>query len=150
IEWSNRQIVPGTPDFNACPVSRRTKNDEGKYYCDMWYKETPAAIAAKAKKWIDRVEQATGLAVAIYTNPKAWWNPVLTPSEDAVLLGGRAVWTSRYTSEGPKYNASWTAEGGSPKWKMAPLPRGASYPQDTYSVPHFWQFTESGDLPAPL
>jgi hypothetical protein len=47
----------------------------------------------------------------------------------------------------PAYDNKWTAQGGSPKWKMAPLPRGASYPTDRYTKPHLWQFTENGFLP---
>jgi GH25 family lysozyme M1 (1,4-beta-N-acetylmuramidase) len=147
IEWSNKRIMPGTPEFLACPASRRTQNDQGKYFCDMWYTVPSVTIAAMAKKWIDRVEQATGLPVTIYTNPTAWWNAVMAPSDD-VLLKNRPVWTSRYTSAGPQYDPRWTAQNGSPKWKMAPLPRGASYPSERYSVPHFWQFSESGLLSA--
>ncbi|MCO5130813.1 MAG: hypothetical protein M9932_09630 [Xanthobacteraceae bacterium] len=146
IEWSNKRVEPGTEEFDACPAARRTKNDQGVYYCDMWYKMTPAQIAAMAKIWIDRVEAATGLPVLVYTNPSAWWNAVMTHNEDA-LLSNRGVWTSRYTDRGPVYNKKWTKEGGSPKWKMAPLPRGASYPVDDYSKPHLWQFTETGFLP---
>lgn len=147
IEWSNKQIIPGTPEFLACPVARRTQNDQGKYFCDMWYVLPPASIAALAKRWIERVEAATGLPVTIYTNPTAWWNAVMTPNEND-LLKDRAVWTSRYTSAGPQYDPRWTAQGGSPTWKMAPLPRGASYPTSKYSIPHFWQFTEIGYLPS--
>jgi GH25 family lysozyme M1 (1,4-beta-N-acetylmuramidase) len=147
IEWSNKEIIAETPEFAACPVNRRTQNDQGKFYCDMWYVVPSATIAAMAKKWIDRVEGATGLPVAIYTNPIAWWNPVMTPNENFVLKD-RAVWTSRYTSSGPAYDPRWTAQGGSPKWKMAPLPRGASFPQDQYNLAHFWQFTENGFLPS--
>ncbi|WP_128932102.1 GH25 family lysozyme [Bradyrhizobium zhanjiangense] len=145
IEWSNKQILPGTEDFNKCPENRRTQSDQGRHYCDMWYTMQPQDIAAMAKEWIDRVETATGRKVVIYTNPKAWWNPVMDRHGDA-LLTSRAVWTSRYTSSGPKYNPNWTAEGGSREWKMAPLPRGASYPQNDYTMPHLWQFTESGRL----
>lgn len=123
IEWSNKRIFPGTKEFNECPVARRTKNDEGKYFCDMWYRVNPSDIASMAKTWIDRVEAATGRPVIVYTNPTAWWNVVMTPAEDR-LLSTRGVWTSRYTSVGPLYDQKWTAEGGSPKWKMAPLPRG--------------------------
>jgi GH25 family lysozyme M1 (1,4-beta-N-acetylmuramidase) len=149
IEWSNKRIIPNTPEFLACPASRRTENDQGKYFCDMWYPVPAITIAAMAKKWIDRVEQATGLPVTIYTNPTAWWNPVMSSNGDD-LLRNRAVWTSRYTSAGPKYDPRWTALNGSPFWKMAPLPRGASYPppSGTYSIPHFWQFTESSFLAA--
>jgi GH25 family lysozyme M1 (1,4-beta-N-acetylmuramidase) len=149
IEWSNKRIIPNTPEFLACPVGRRTENDQGKFFCDMWYQTPSATIAAMARKWIDRVEQATGVPVTIYTNPTAWWNPVMSSDGDDVLRG-RAVWTSRYTTAGPQYDPHWTALNGSPFWKMAPLPRGASYPPDNgrYSIGHFWQFTESSFLPA--
>jgi hypothetical protein len=33
---------------------------------------------------------------------------------------------------------------------MAPLPRGASYPEDAYSKAHFWQFTDKGYLPSDM
>jgi GH25 family lysozyme M1 (1,4-beta-N-acetylmuramidase) len=147
IEWSSKQINPGTNEFNACPVKRRTQNDKGTYYCDMWYKLDASAIGELAKKWIDQVEAGTGLPVTVYTNPTGWWNAVMTPNEDP-LLKGRAVWTSRYTSAGPQYDPRWTSEGGSPKWKMAPLPRGASYPTGSYNIPSFWQFSEAALLPA--
>lgn len=146
IEWSSKQITPGTSEFNACPVSRRTQNDKGTYYCDMWYKLDASSIATLAKKWIEQVEAATGLPVTVYTNPTGWWNAVMTPNEDW-LLKDRAVWTSRYTSAGPQYNPRWTSEGGSPKWKMAPLPHGASYPAANYNIPTFWQFSEAALLP---
>lgn len=142
IEWSNKRIMPGTPEFLACPTNRRTQTDQGKYFCDMWYTVPPATIAMMAKRWIERVEQATGTPVTIYTNPVAWWNPVMLGLEH--VLKDRPVWTSRYTSAGPQYDPRWNALNGSPKWKMAPLPKGASYPLDRYSIPHFWQFTESG------
>jgi len=149
IEWSNKQIIPDTPDFLACPANRRTKNDQGQYFCDMWYPVPSANIAAMAIKWIGRVEQATGVAVTIYTNPTAWWNPVMASNGD-VVLKNRAVWTSRYTTAGPQYDPQWTALNGSPFWKMAPLPRGASYPpaNGRYSIPDFWQFTENSLLAA--
>jgi GH25 family lysozyme M1 (1,4-beta-N-acetylmuramidase) len=149
IEWSNKRIIPNTPEFLACPASRRTENDQGKFFCDMWYQVPSATIAVMAKKWIDRVEQATGVPVTIYTNPTPWWNPVMSSDGDEVLKS-RAVWTSRYTSAGPQYDPRWTALNGSPFWKMAPLPRGASYPpaNANYSIPHFWQFTESSFLAA--
>lgn len=149
IEWSNKRIAPNTPEFQACPVTRRTENDQGKYFCDMWYQVPSATIAAMAKKWIERVEQSTGLPVTVYTNPTAWWNPVMSSNGDE-LLKNRAVWTSRYTSAGPQYDPRWTALNGSSFWKMAPLPRGASYPPPNgrYSTPHFWQFTESSFLAA--
>jgi GH25 family lysozyme M1 (1,4-beta-N-acetylmuramidase) len=146
IEWSNKRIELGTQEFNSCPVSRRTQIARDKWVCDMWYKVKPSVIASMARTWIDRVEATTGRPVIVYTNPTAWWNVVMTPNENR-LLRARGVWTSRYTSVGPQYNNKWTTEGGSPKWKMAPLPRGASYPTDSYSKPHLWQFTENGLLP---
>lgn len=142
IEWSNKKIQPSTPEFLACPTARRTQNDQGQYFCDMWYTVPSATIAAMATKWIERVEQATGMPVTIYTNPVAWWNPVMGGQQP--ILRNRAIWTSRYTSAGPQYDPRWTALNGNPKWKMAPLPKGSSYPVDRYSIPHFWQFTESG------
>lgn len=149
IEWSNKRIVPGTPEFDACPSSRKIKNEKGAYYCDMWHTLSSAQIARMATLWIERVEAATGKQVILYTNPTAWWNPVMS-NDDGFLLARRAVWTSRYTSQGPEYNPAWDRQGGSSKWKMAPLPRGAKYPSETYDVPHIWQFTESGYLPSPV
>ncbi len=144
IEWSNKRIMPGTPEYLACPETRRTKNDQGKFFCDMWYQVPSSAIAALAQKWIDRVERA------IYTNPTAWWNPVLKADGNGLLSNKRAVWTSRYTGPGPKFDSSWARPGqnGSSDWKMAPLPAGASYPQypGRYFPSHFWQFTEAGFL----
>lgn len=145
IEWSNRRIVPGTTEFGSCPASRRTKTEGGTYYCDMWYTMSSAEIAAAAAEWIRIVEERTHLTVAIYTNPSAWWDRVISPADDG-LLKGRPVWTSRYTNAGPSYVSAWTAQNGSAKWKMAPLPRGASYAQDAYTIPHFWQFTEAGHV----
>jgi hypothetical protein len=69
-------------------------------------------------------------------------------STGEALVESRAIWLSRYTGVGPRYDASWTSEGGSLKWKMPPLPDGASYPADQYSTAHFWQFSESGVLPS--
>jgi GH25 family lysozyme M1 (1,4-beta-N-acetylmuramidase) len=149
IEWSNKQVIPGTTEFNACPTNRRTNDNQGRFFCDMWYKVPAADIAAMAKKWIDTVESRTGRPVIIYTNPTAWWNPVMNGSGDD-LTRTHAIWTSRYTVAGPQYNPNWTTEGGSPHWKMPPLPRGASYPQTTYNVAHFWQFSEGGYLPSNL
>jgi hypothetical protein len=62
-------------------------------------------------------------------------------------MAKQAVWTSRYTSKGPQYNKTWTEEGGSEKWGMAPLPKGASYSKASYNQAHSWQFTEAGFLP---
>jgi GH25 family lysozyme M1 (1,4-beta-N-acetylmuramidase) len=146
IEWSNKRVSPGDPDFEPCGQAGRRTMDNEKYYCDMWYKRKPAEIAEMARKWIDHVEAATGRRVIVYTNPTAWWNAVMTPQEDG-LLSTRSIWTSRYTAAGPAYDARWTTLSGSARWKMAPLPRGVSYPQATYNVPHHWQFTEGGKLP---
>jgi GH25 family lysozyme M1 (1,4-beta-N-acetylmuramidase) len=150
IEWSNRLIKPDTPEDKECLGRWRTRNDKGDQICDMWYAVPSATIAAMAKRWIDRVEQATGLQVTIYTNPTAWWNPVMSANGDAILSNNRPVWTSRYTGPGPQYDRRWGALNGSSDWKMAPLPRGASYPRNPpparYYPAHFWQFTESGFL----
>lgn len=145
IEWSNKKIDPGSQEFRECPITRRTKTDDGRYFCDMWHKVAASTIASMAMSWINLVEAATGRRVLIYTNPTAWWNVVMSPKE-SYLIEERGVWTSRYTIDGPTYNPNWTSEGGSPHWKMAPLPRGASYPVDSYSIPHLWQFTETGYL----
>lgn len=146
VEWSSRSIVPGTPEFNACPTDRVSHDQvHDRWLCDMWYTVPPEKIAEMAQVWIDRVEAATGRPVIIYTNP-AWWNPVMQHA-GMQLMAKHAVWTSRYTSQGPQYNRAWTDQGGSEKWGMAPLPRGASYPRDSYNVSHSWQFTETGFLP---
>jgi GH25 family lysozyme M1 (1,4-beta-N-acetylmuramidase) len=110
----------------------------------MWYTVSREKIAEMAQAWIDRVETATGKPVIIYTNP-AWWNPVMAQAGEQ-LMSKHAVWTSRYTSKGPQYDKKWTEQGGSEKWGMAPLPRGASYPKDSYDVAYSWQFTETGFL----
>ena len=57
------------------------------------------------------------------------------------------IWNSRYTNSGPIYNSRWTGMGGSPKWKLPPLPLGALFPPERYSIGHFWQFSESAQLP---
>jgi GH25 family lysozyme M1 (1,4-beta-N-acetylmuramidase) len=145
IEWTNRPVAEGSPEFNSCPTDRRTKNN-GKYYCDMWYTMSPAEIARLATKWIEIVEKETGRPVAIYTNVGAWWNPIMG-SAGLALARKQAFWLSRYTLDGPKYRSSWSADGGSAKWKMPPLPTGVSFPANTYGVAHFWQFTEDGRLP---
>ena len=72
----------------------------------MWHTMKASEIAALAKRWIDRVEAATGRPVIIYTNPTGWWNEVMTKEEDD-LLADRAVWTSRYTRTGPAYVDGW-------------------------------------------
>lgn len=146
VEWSNRQVILGTSEFKACPVRRRVKSPTGKYYCDMWYKLSPAEIIALAQKWIDIVSKATGQKVVVYTNTSAWWNPVIGKAGEA-FVKTLAVWPSRYTSGGPVYNQNWTSMGGNPHWRMPPLPRGASFPQDAYTVPHLWQFTDNGFVP---
>jgi GH25 family lysozyme M1 (1,4-beta-N-acetylmuramidase) len=111
----------------------------------MWYTRAPDEIATMAKKWIDRVEKATGLPVVIYTNP-SWWNAVMQKA-GMELATKHAIWTSRYTGKGPAYEASWTAQGGNPKFGMPPLPKAATYSATGYDVGHFWQYSESGRLP---
>jgi GH25 family lysozyme M1 (1,4-beta-N-acetylmuramidase) len=163
VEWSNKQVVLNSPEYTACPPVRRlrvrgTTIDRDKYYCDMWYKVPASEIATMARTWIDLVEKATGQRVIIYTNPTAWWNPFMKENGSDLMLR-QAVWTSRYTSQGPQYDPAWTTEEGntgergrrSEKWGMAPLPIGATYPdpdQNVYDIPHFWQFTENGYLPS--
>jgi GH25 family lysozyme M1 (1,4-beta-N-acetylmuramidase) len=145
IEWATRSVEPGSFEFDACPRDRLSHDKaHNRWFCDMWYTVSSEEIADTAQKWIDRVEAATGLPVIIYTNP-SWWNSVM---QDAglPLIARQAVWTSRYTSEGPVYKQSWTVQGGSPEWGMAPLPKGARYPRKSYSVAHSWQFTETGHL----
>ncbi len=146
IEWSNKRISPGTPAYENCPANRRTRNDRGNYYCDMWYTKSPGEIVQLAKEWISLVSAATGRSVVIYTNPTAWWNPVMGSVGDG-LAKANAIWTSRYTGAGPAYDPRWTKQGGSPQWRMAPLPHGASYPTAKYTIGHFWQFSENGTLP---
>lgn len=148
IEWSNKRIEPGDEEFEKCPPSRKVKTEKGVYYCDMWYKLSASEISDMATRWINKVELATGQKVIIYTNPVGWWNPVMLKHDDS-LVQRRAIWTSRYTSQGPEYNPAWDRQGGSSKWKMAPLPRGAKFPTDVYDIPHIWQFTESGYLSTP-
>jgi len=124
----------------------------------MWYKVPPSEIATMARTWIDLVEKATGQRVIIYTNPTGWWNPLMK-EHGLDLMTRQAVWTSRYTSEGPQYDPAWNAEQDNKgerrrrteKWGMAPLPVGAMYPTpdlNAYDIPHFWQFTEEGYLPS--
>jgi GH25 family lysozyme M1 (1,4-beta-N-acetylmuramidase) len=147
IEWSNKKVNGSESFYSVCKAKNRITTIGSTEYCDMWFQKQSLEIAAMARKWIDRVEQATGRPILIYTNPTGWWNSMMTPAEDTILLNSRAVWTSRYTSAGPDYNPNWTDHTGGAHWKMAPLPRGASYPPNAYTVAHFWQFTESGRLP---
>ena len=150
IEWSSKIIQPGTPEFNACPQDRRTHQaDPDRWLCDTWYTMSASQIAAMARTWIDRVESATGRPVIVYTNPIAWWNPVMGAAGDD-LMKRQAVVTSRYTTNGPAYDPNWTHIGGSPTWKMPPLPHGASYPEGSYTTAHSWQFTDKGVLASTL
>lgn len=151
IEWSNKRV--DGEELKTCPPSRRITIDKGDsrtHYCDMWHTTPPSEIVSMAKRWIERVEAATGQRVIIYTNPTGWWNVVMSSAEAGSLLADRAVWTSRYTARGPEYNSAWDRQGGSSKWKMAPIPRGAKFPIEEYNVPHIWQFTETGYLPSPV
>jgi GH25 family lysozyme M1 (1,4-beta-N-acetylmuramidase) len=147
IEWASKSITPGTPEFDACPANRRLviDADKGKYQCDTWYRTSSKDIAALAAKWIELVETATGRPVIIYTNAGAWWDPNMD-ANGKDLIKKQAVWLSRYLAYGPNYSQGWTVYGGSPKWKMPPLPKPGSYSPDTYSVANFWQFTESGGV----
>jgi GH25 family lysozyme M1 (1,4-beta-N-acetylmuramidase) len=146
MEWSNKKIVQGTPEYNACPATRRQYDKDNKrWLCDMWYQMSAAEIAATARTYTERVQKATGRPVIIYTNP-GWWNQVMARAGDPMLK--QAIWTSRYTAKGPKYDSDWNDESGGLKWGMAPLPKGDSYPQDKYSVANFWQFTDNGVLPS--
>jgi GH25 family lysozyme M1 (1,4-beta-N-acetylmuramidase) len=163
IEWSNKQVILNSPEYAACPSARRLHvrgktPDKDRYYCDMWYKVPALEIATMARTWIDLVEKATGQRVIIYTNPTAWWNPFMK-ERGLDLMTRQAVWTSRYTSQGPQYDPAWNTEEDnngerrrrSKEWGMAPLPVGAIYPNPDlkiYDVPHFWQFTENGYLPS--
>lgn len=145
IEWASKLVAPESQEFKDCPADRISHDQErDRYLCDMWHRVSRENIAQMAKVWIDRVEAATGKPVILYTNP-AWWNLVMQEAGEP-LMAKQAVWTSRYTSKGPQYNQVWNKQGGSEKWGMAPLPRGASYPDNSYNVAHSWQFTEAGFL----
>jgi GH25 family lysozyme M1 (1,4-beta-N-acetylmuramidase) len=163
IEWTNKRVMLNSPEYNACPSNRRLyvrgrTPDKDRYYCDMWYKVQASEIAAMARTWIDLVEKATGQRVIVYTNPTGWWNPFMK-EYGLDLMTRQAVWTSRYTSDGPQYDQAWNAEADNKgerqrrteKWGMAPLPVGAMYPNpdlNVYDIPHFWQFSENGYLPS--
>lgn len=146
IEWANKLMEEGTPEFDACPANRREKRDNGKYACDMWYGTSAEQIAAVAKKWIELVEAATGRPVIIYTNTGGWWNDIMGQTGKD-LAKRQPIWLSAYKPSGPIYDPRWTNQNGSSKWKMPPLPIGTSYSQDSYNVAHIWQFTETGYLP---
>lgn len=149
IEWMNRRITQGTPEFDACPAARRTKRPDGTYLCDMWYKSEPEEIVALASKWIDIVQKATDKPVIIYTNVTGWWNSRLGKKAKVLLKDGkhdRAFWLSRYTRNGPAYSTDWTKDGGSSKWGMPMLPAGMAWNEPEYKTAHFWQFTEDGWL----
>jgi hypothetical protein len=146
VEWSNKQVFPGTSDFEMCPKDRLVRDQRARYFCDMWYSMSSKEIVHLVTEWIDDVSKATGQSVVIYTNATAWWNPIV--GQDGVdLMKQRPVWNSRYTGAGPVYNPMWTAAGGSPKWKMPPLPLGGAFPVDKFDVGHFWQFSESAEPP---
>jgi GH25 family lysozyme M1 (1,4-beta-N-acetylmuramidase) len=142
LEWMNRRVTEGTAEFNKCPAARRTRTSTG-YICDMWHTKSATEIVALAEKWIDIVQKATGRPVIIYTNATAWWDPVLGATGNT-LASRQAFWPSRYTLNGPTYNAKWTSIGGSPKWGMPMLPGKVKYDESAYKPGHFWQFTEDG------
>lgn len=148
IEWSNRRVVPGTNEFKACPKTRLTKDSTGRYFCDMWYTMSSEQIVDLAQRWIAKVSRETGKPVMVYTNSRAWWDQVLGV-DGKKLAQEQAIWNSRYNNSGPVYDKKWTAQGGSPKWSMPPLPHGSAY-GDEYNVGHYWQFSENGSLPGPV
>lgn len=147
IEWSYKPVAEGSPEFAACPRNRLQKRPNGTFRCDMWHLVPAEQIVASAKKWIEIVEAATGRSVIIYTNTGGWWDEVMGEA-GRPLTKRQAIWLSAYPKSGaPDYDSRWSERNGSEKWRMPPLPIGASYQQDSYKVAHFWQFTESGYLP---
>jgi GH25 family lysozyme M1 (1,4-beta-N-acetylmuramidase) len=141
-------IQPGSELDRTCPAKFRAKNNE-KQVCDLWYTVPSSEIVALVKAWISDVEQATGLKVVIYTTV-SWWNTAIGNNGNDTILQGRPIWIARYTDDnskrGPSYVATW--EGTGKKWGMPPLPGIASYPVNAYTMPHFWQWTESSRLTA--
>lgn len=78
----------------------------------------PSAVAAAVKKWIDRVEAATGRAPIIYTGYYFWTDEVGAPAFGADY----PLWHAQYTSAMcPNIPAPWT------RWA-------------------FWQYTASGSV----
>jgi Glycosyl hydrolases family 25 len=143
MEPTKTRVDPNSADWADCPQDSR-EIDNGKNYCDMWYKMEKQDIATFAQDWIGKVEQATSQHVTIYTNAN-WWQSRLGPSGDA-LLKNRAIWISRYPQSGrPDYVSSWTGQGGNPTLGMPPLPSMISYPSP-YNTADFWQFAASGTL----
>ena len=66
IEPTKTPIKPGTAEYDKC--QRRTTDDDGKqHYCDMWYKMKPKDIVTLALDWANKVKQATGLEVMVYS-----------------------------------------------------------------------------------
>ena len=139
IEWTNTPVSEGTQRFDAC--QRKEQNNDGTWICDEWYQMGSKEIAALATEWIDLVESATGQQVIIYTNVVNWWDKFVG-RDGKDLVGKQPFWMSNYTNL--KYADRWTKTGGSQRWKMPPLPMTGSYPDDSYSKAHVWQFTDSG------
>ncbi len=144
IEPTKSPIAQGTSEYDNC--ERRTTDDGKQYYCDMWYKmKNPADIVTLTLDWANKVKQATGLQVMVYSGPNAWSQVV--GSSGPPLSNGRAIWMARYTPAGsPEKGSSWGPDIWNAKWGMPVLLDSVPYPSPTYSVPHFWQFTQSGSL----
>jgi GH25 family lysozyme M1 (1,4-beta-N-acetylmuramidase) len=144
-------IVPGSDLDQKCPQSRRAKDGQGRIVCDLWYAFTTAQVLQMAETWITAVEQATGVPVAIYTTQN-WWKNAIGNAGDNTILKKRPIWIARYTDNnpdrGPSYFPAWGGSGK--KWGMPPLPGAPTYPQDAYTDPHFWQWTEASRLTTPF
>ena len=146
VEWAWQDYEPGAAAEAACPTAAR---DRDRPRCDMWHTKSAHEIADMASDWIDIVERALdGPQVIIYTN-QSWWNKRLAVA-GREMARDQPIWISRYHApdQGPRYEPSWDAQGGSSKWQMPPLPLGAQYPAKAYTVPHFWQFAEAARIDA--
>lgn len=142
IEPTKTLITPGTAEYNKC--ERRT-TDGAQQYCDMWYKMKPKDIVTLALDWANKVKEATGLEAMVYSGIGAWSQVIGTSGHP--LSNGRAIWMSRYTPDGsPQKGSTWGSGDWNAQWGMPVLIDGVPYPDPTYIVPHFWQFTESGSV----
>jgi GH25 family lysozyme M1 (1,4-beta-N-acetylmuramidase) len=144
-------ILPGSELDQKCPQSRRGKDSKGRQVCDLWFPFTAAQILEMAQTWIAAVEQATGVPVAIYTTQN-WWKNAIGSAGDTTILKNRPIWVARYTDDNPKRGPSYVPawKGSGMKWGMPPLPGAATYPQDAYTDPNFWQWTEASRLTTPF
>jgi GH25 family lysozyme M1 (1,4-beta-N-acetylmuramidase) len=141
-------IQPGSDLDRSCP-SKFRGDSNGKAVCDMWYTVPSDQIVKMVDTWIGEVEQSTGLKVVIYTTV-SWWGTAIGEAGNASVLQNRPIWIARYTDEnakrGPSYVSTWGGTGK--RWGMPPLPGVVSYPSDTYTMPHFWQWTEASRITA--